>query len=107
MAICQRCGRGHSGICGIPPGVTLGFGARIGSSSSRSNQPGKPRQKPKSANFLKGMLQEAKAHEKKLNDMLKVTLVNLPEYDDLLDRLGKLEQLILQLNWQIMVRESK
>jgi len=25
---CPRCNRGHSGICGIPSGVTLRYGAR-------------------------------------------------------------------------------
>jgi len=108
---CKRCGRRHSGICGIPAGVTLGFGARVGGigSSSRSDQPvrGKPKHKGKSVNVLKEMLGQARAQEKKLSDMLNVIPIELPEYDDLLDRLGKLEALILQLTRQIIERERR
>ena len=111
MKQCLRCGRNHSGICGIPPGVTLGFGARVGgvSSSSRTNRPikGKPRQKPKSVSFLKEMLKQARMHEKETADMLKVVPTELPEYNELLDKLSKIERLILQLNLQIIERESK
>ncbi len=110
MKPCKKCGRSHSGVvCGIPAGVTLGFGARVGGigTSSRSDQPikGKPRQKPKSVSVLNEMLREARAQEKKIADMIKIIPVKMPEYDQLLDTLGKLEAVILQLNRQIIERE--
>ena len=111
MNQCPRCGRNHSGICGMPAGIGLGFGARIGgiSSSSQSNQliKGRSKQKLKSTSFLKEMLRQARTHEKKIADMMKIIPVELPEYDDLMDSLGKIEKLILQLNRQIIERESK
>ena len=111
MKICPKCQRTHSGICGIPPGVTLGFGARIGGigtvTQSENIIKGKPKQKPKSASFLMEMLKQARGQEKKISDMLKVGPTELPEFDDLLDRLGKIEELICQLNWQIIERERK
>ena len=110
MKTCPRCRRTHGGICGIPAGVTLGFGARVGSmgssSQSASSIKGKPKQKPKSARFLKGMLVQARQHEKKIADMMKILPVELPEYDDLMNRLAKVEKLILQLNQQIIAREE-
>ena len=110
MKPCPRCGRNHSGICGIPAGVTLGFGARVGGvgSSSRSNQPikGKPKSIRKGVNVLKKLLEEARIQEKNVAHMMTVIPPELPEFDDLMDRLGKIERLILQLNQQIIARES-
>jgi len=108
MNRCPKCQRAHSGICGIPPGVTLGFGARVGG-STRSNPPikGKPRVNKLGVLVLKEMLRQARTHEKKIADMLKIIPVELPEYDLLLDRLAKVEALILQLNKQIIERESR
>jgi len=108
---CKRCGRRHSGICGIPAGVTLGFGARVGgiSNPSRSSHPikGKPGSTRQSASILKKLLEEARIQEKNVAHMLTVVPSELPEYDDLLDRLGKLEALILQLTRQIIERERR
>ena len=110
MKPCPRCGRNHSGICGIPAGVTLGFGARVGGvgSSSRSNQPikGKPKPAKKGVSVLKKLLEEARIQEKNVAHMMTVIPPELPEFDDLMDRLGKIEKLILQLNQQIIARES-
>lgn len=111
MNQCPHCGRNHTGICGIPAGVTLGFGARVGGASATRRGElsikGKPKVKRQSVSALKEMLITARGHEKKITDMLKVIPPELPEYDDLMDRLGKLEALILQLNYQIIERESK
>ena len=32
MNTCPRCQRPHSGLCGIPPGVTKGYGAHVNAS---------------------------------------------------------------------------
>jgi len=56
---------------------------------------------------LKKLLEEARIHEKNIAHMLTVVVPELPEYDDLLDRLGKIERLILQLNRQIIERERR
>ena len=108
MKPCPKCHRAHGGICGIPAGVTLGFGARAGS-SSRSTQPiqGKPKSAKLGTSVLKKLLEEARIWEKDVAHLMTVIPSELPEYDDLLDRLGNLEHLILQLNRQIIERESK
>ena len=111
MKPCSRCNRNHTGICSIPAGITLGFGAKVGGIGGvRQNQlsaRGKPKPIHKSAVFLKEMLGKAREQEAKVNEMLKLVGLEMPECDDLLDRLGKLEYLILQLNQQIIERESK
>ena len=108
MRFCPKCHRAHSGICGIPAGVTLGFGARVGGvSQSEFAVEGKPKPVKKSVNVLKKLLEEARIQEKNVAHMLTVVPHELPEYDDLLDRLGKVEKLILQLNKQIIERELR
>ena len=110
MRQCPRCGRNHSGICGIPPGVTLGFGARVGGVSrtgqSQFAAKGKPKSARKGVSVLKKLLEEARIQEKNVAHMMTVIPPELPEFDDLMDRLGKIEKLILQLNQQIIARES-
>lgn len=110
MKPCPRCGRNHVGLCGVPAGVALGFGARVGSSSLRSANPSELKGKPKaikhSVVFLKDMLRQARMHEKELADVISVLPVELLT-DDVMDNLGKVEALILQLNLQIIERESK
>ena len=92
---CIRCKRFHSGICGIPPGVTLGFGARVG--NARQNQ---IKSKKESVKTLKDMLAQARVQESELTEKLRFAPI-----DSLLDDLSKVESLILQLVRQITVRE--
>ena len=112
MGRCPKCGRNHSGICGIPPGVTLGFGARVGGISGATRQSqfsAKPKPKPvkKGVSVLKELLAEARIQEKNVSHMLSIVPSELPEFEQLLDRLSKIEQFILQLNRQIIARESR
>ena len=126
MPICPRCKRDHSPRlpCGIPPYSTmhspgLAPGARIGIGGAVL--PGIPRKQPatafpiptkplsakKGVSVLKKLLEEARIQEKNVVYMLTATPVEMPKYDDLLDRLGKIEKQILQLNQQIIARESR
>jgi len=107
---CSRCGRAHSGICGIPGiGVRIG----IGGAGIPRRQPAtaspihtKPKSAKKGVGVLKKLLEEARIQEKNVAHMMTVIPPELPEFDDLMDRLGKIERLILQLNQQIIARES-
>ena len=103
--VCPRCQRTHRGLCGIPSSVTIGTAV---SSSQRTGQPlkGKPKVARKSVSVLQGLLEMARMHEEKVVELLAVVLPDLPEYDALLDRLGKLGALIAQLNRQIIAREE-
>lgn len=109
MTTCNRCHRVHSGICGIPAGVVLGFGARIGGiSKSPGGQElkGKPKTEKKGVSVLHEMLIRAHGEEKLYSDMLRDPSVSLIQLNELLDKLDKVEMLILQLNQQIAVRET-
>ena len=113
MSICTRCHRAHSGICGIPPGVVLGFGARIGGAriNSRDTLTGfsagskqDARTKRSSTGLLEHLLEQSKAQEKKVLDMLKVVPSEMAEYVELVDRLDKVQTLIHQLEGQLAER---
>lgn len=105
---CPRCGRGHNGSCGIPPSVTLGFGARVGGVNGREPvaTQKKPRQKPPEPIFLQSMLAQAREHLVKVRDMLKAIPPELSEYTELLDKESELSALIAQLVGQIAAREG-
>ena len=109
MPLCPRCGRGHSGLCGIPAGVTRGFGARLGGVSipRRSDHPikGKPKQASKKATILDELLSEAQRQRGKVTELLKVIPAALPEYVELLDSEVRLAAYIRQLIGQIAARK--
>ena len=110
MALCPRCGRGHSGLCGIPAGVTLGFGARLGGvrNPRRSDHPikGKPKQTRRSATVLNGLLSEAQRQMEKVTELLRILPSDLPEYAGLLDSEARLAAYIKQLVGQIATRKG-
>lgn len=122
MERCSKCHRAHSGICGIPAGVTLKFGARIGgigigstgtrkSSSNTSSWPAHTVPKAKlSKTWLKKrgleeMLDWGLEQEKKCMGMLKLLPAALPEYDEILGKLAKVQDVIVQIRQQIAVRK--
>ena len=112
ISLCLKCHRGHRGVCGIPPRTILlstGFGARIGGISKTPDKEikGKPKNKKPGTAVLKEMLVQSHIQVKAVMKMMRVLPPELEEYNMLLDRLGKLESLILQLNRQIISRESK
>ena len=106
---CPKCQRNHSGICGIPAGVVLGWGARV-SSAARGDSPpvksAKPKAKPLSTRVLRGVLTEAKTHHQKVMGLLKIMPSEVEEFTALLDREGTLAALISSLEGQIAVREG-
>jgi len=113
---CPKCGRGHSGVCGIPPRITLGFKIGIGglgglgggmrqvSSSSMAIKHGKPKTAKLSTAVLEGLLEEGHKHYKEVTEMLKQLPPNMPEYDQLLDKESKLKSTINQILGQIQSR---
>ena len=110
MNRCSKCNRFHGGICGIPAGVTFGFGARLGgvrqTKAAAFPLKGKMKSMKKGTGVLKKLLEEARIREKNVTHMLTIVPSQLPEFDLLLDRLGKLEALTLQLTQQIITRET-
>lgn len=110
MSACPRCNRTHSGLCGIPAGVTLGFGARIsgvGIGGVRQKRLGTKvdHGKPKAARIdtvvLEEMLAAGRKQYEKVLEMLKLIPSEMLEYTELLDREGKLTHLIKQIEGQI------
>jgi len=102
--ICPKCQRVHSGICGIPAGVTLGFGARVGGTSQSVTTPkvSKPKGKPATQPLvLEGLLKQAQDWKHRLDEVLKVLPLDSPEITQLLDRESKLDSAIKQLSNQI------
>ena len=100
---CPHCRRLHTGICGIPAGVALGFGARVGAATHTkgcASIHGRPRAAVKGTRVLEEMLTQAKEHLRKLNEML----LMIPDDVDLLDRETKLNALIRQITGQIAAR---
>ena len=103
MKQCPRCQRYHSGLCGIPPGVTLGFGAHnIQKEEQNKGRMMNVRRRTMDRGVLDRLLKEARLKEEDIKDLLKVLPAELPEYDLCLDRLAKLESVIGQLNRQII-----
>ena len=109
MNTCARCGRGHTGICGIPPGVTRGYVARhvLRDTEGQAIQHGKPGNARLGTSVLEKLLADGQEQYSKVRAMLKVIPYDLPEFSALLDREGKLDALIKQLYQQIGERKSK
>lgn len=106
---CSKCGRPHSGICGIPPGVTRGYGARGGASSYNGRIDGKTKAKPgkrKGAGMLEELLRQAEGWQAQVTGLLKAMPPEAEEYGQLLDREGKLNHLIKQVIGQLAERRG-
>ena len=105
---CSKCGRSHTGICGIPAGVTRGFGARIGGirkdGEYRMNVKAGAKSEKVSSDLLDKLLGMAREHETKLKAMLTALPPVMPEYDELQQRLDKILGIIETLNRQIAGR---
>lgn len=105
MTRCSKCGRGHGGICGIPAGVTLGYGARrSGIAANKPISTTRARATRKSSRVLEEVLSAGREQYKKVVDMLKQSDPAMSEYADLLYREGKLAAIISQVQGQIAER---
>jgi len=105
MKSCERCGRNHSGICIIPPGVTLGFGARIGGTGRESTRFSKVKLKMKlTKHGLEEMLDWGLEQEQKCENLLRILPPSLPEYDEVLTRLDKLRAVNNQIKRQLATK---
>ena len=94
MRQCVRCGRYHSGLCGIPAGVTKGFGAKVGGlgavkvgAAQRNIISGKPM----NLTLLEKLLSEGLGWEKRIIELLRSLSQEQPEYEELLVRLDKVQ----------------
>ena len=121
MERCKRCERYHSPRlpCGIPPkstirspGVTLGFGAKIGGTGTGSTRfpiHTKSKVTPK-MKLTKGGLEEMLAwgleQEQNCLNLLKILPDTLPEYEEVLTKLDKLQAVTLQIKQQIAARKK-
>jgi len=110
--VCNRCGRKHSGICGIPSiGVKIGIGG-TGIRRSDTTVPDtypidtkNPRRRRKVNNrSLEELLAWGKKEEKRCLEMLKVLPTDLTEYDIILGKLDRLMATIRQIEVQIAER---
>ncbi len=106
---CPRCGRRHSGVCGIPAkgGAEDGSGAAtnkpVGRARDGYSSEARSRKTPAkvSRRTLEKLLAEARRQEKEVLDILKATSPETEEYDKLVGQLDRLHGLISQLNAQI------
>ena len=111
---CSRCGRNHSGICGIPGiGVRLGMGVRLGvgassrpirRSTGEGSFPIKTKSKAPSVTktHLEHLLRWGQGEEQKCLEMIKHLPPEMKEYTDLLERLDKLSKIIPQIKIQLL-----
>lgn len=111
LAPCPKCSRRHRGVCCIPAGVMRGYGARVGG-SSRANMTiplshYRPLTKLKGTAVLESLLTQAQAELAKVLAMLQKVPPEMEEYTLLLDREGKLDEIIKQLHQQIGVAKRK
>lgn len=105
MNQCKRCGRIHKGICGIPAGVTKGFGARVG--GIKNIHKFDPVTKTKlGTDTLQGMLAWGEKEKAALLGMLKVIPHDMEEYNELLAKLEKLDATLVQIRLQLVVKEG-
>ena len=105
---CSRCGRVHSGVCGIPPiGVRIGIG---GTGIQRVRQPSsnfpihtKPKEaaKPFTKHGLENLLAWGLREEQKVKDLLKSIPGDMPEYDELIKKLDQLAYILAQIRRQL------
>ena len=115
---CPRCGRPHSGICGIPGmGVRIATGAgsrpirRRSSMTDSYSIDAKPaKAKPKrwlTKHGLEELLDWGLEQERKCKEMLKALPSEMEEYQTILERLDKAMEVNEQIRKQIAVKRQK
>ena len=118
-AMCPRCGRPHSGACGIPGnGVRLGVGmTAVRAVGSRTPVPDsypisigsvKPKQRTQlTKRGLHELLNWGMDQERNIVEMLKVLPSEMPEYQQLLEQLDNVIETNRQVRVQIALRKNK
>ena len=116
--LCPMCGRHHSGLCGIPRiGVKIGAGTTgaravrgqtpVPDSYSVSARSGKSKQGAQLAKrSLEELLDWGMEQERNTAQMLKVLPSEMPEYQQLLERLDRVISTNHQVRAQIALRRS-
>ena len=108
MKQCSRCGRNHGGVCCIPPFSTMRSpGLARGIRETAFELKGKPSAKKSlSRGTLEGLLEWGKREEVKLKEVLKALPYELPEYNEAMTRLDKLQNTISIIIKQIAGRKD-
>lgn len=104
---CPRCGRVHSGVCGIPPTTTLRgrTSIRTASDSTDFTIPVWSKHETRLTNGkLNDLLVWGREHEQQIVQMIRMMPADLPEYGQLMERLDKVELANRQLRLQIALR---
>ena len=110
--ICPRCHRTHSGVCGIPGiGVRIatGIGSRPitrGHSTDTFPIKAKPSKETRTKEHLEHLLSYAQDKEEKCLEMIKHLSPEMKEYNDLLERLDKLKNVLTQIRIQLVSSKS-
>lgn len=116
--LCPMCGRHHGGLCGIPGiGVKIGAGttgvravrgqAPVPDSYSISASSGKSKQRARLAKRgLEELLDWGMEQERKTAQMLKVLPSEMPEYQQLLERLDRVISTNHQVRAQIALKRD-
>lgn len=117
--LCPRCGRSHSGACGIPGnGVRVGAGTTgvrsvggrtlVADSYPISVGSGKPKQKTQlTRHGLHELLNWGTEQERGIVETLKVLPPDMPEYQQLLEQLDKVIETNRQVRVQIALGKSR
>lgn len=117
--LCPRCGRPHSGACGIPGnGIRIGAGttavraaggrALVPDSYPISVSSGKPKQRTQLAKHgLHELLNWGTEQERRIVETLRVLPSDMPEYQQLLERLDKVIETNYQVRVQIALRKTR
>jgi hypothetical protein len=101
---CNRCGRSHSGPCGIPRHSTMRNPTLKPSSTVRSyaiNTKETIKVPKQSTKVLEDLLGRGKSEEAKCIELLKVLPPSSPEYLELMEKLDKVQNVLRQINVQL------
>ena len=101
---CLKCGRKHSGICGIPKIIHLNQNTQ-----SRRMNTKTAHEKPESKTTLgigtlEKLLEEGKKQYDRIMELLKTFTAGTDEYDQLIEKESQLKHVIEQIIGQIAAR---
>ena len=101
---CTRCGRRHSGICGIPRTAGPSNGRRTIDNSGDFKIHRRPQPEKPSTGTLERLLAWAKKEEQKYINILNFSNVNTREYNLTLNKLDELQERMGVIKRQIVER---
>ena len=102
--VCPRCGRQHSGVCGIPSEHSRTRQETTSNKFSIHTNP-KPLRTKLTKHGLEEMLDWGLEQEKKCEEMLKALSVEMEEYNQILERLDKVWTVNEQIKRQLVAKK--